>query len=71
MQIWNSIRRTHYSRHVHSPEQVPGVVGVVYHETIGVNPFISMSREKRRLGLRQSGSPITSIPTLRDVGNSV
>jgi hypothetical protein len=51
--------------HVHSPEKVPGVVEAVCHELVKIPESLGVSRVKHRMGLRQSGSPITSIPTLR------
>jgi hypothetical protein len=51
--------------HIHEAGKVPGVVEAVHHELIKVPEFLDNSREKRRLGLRQSGSPFTSIRTLR------
>jgi hypothetical protein len=50
---------------IHSPETVPGVVEDVYYEVIKVPSSLDVSRNKHRLGLRQLGSPITSIPTLK------
>jgi hypothetical protein len=49
---------------VHSPEKVPGVVEAVYHEVIKIPRDFCPSREKYRLGLRQMGKPLTSIPTV-------
>jgi hypothetical protein len=51
--------------HVHQPEGVPGVVVVAYGEQIK-HP-LSKERCKHRLGLRESGSRFTSIPTLSKV----
>lgn len=51
--------------HVHSPEKVPGVVEAVCHQLVEIPESLGVSRVKHRIGLRQSGSPITSIPTLR------
>jgi len=49
---------------VHSPEKVPGVVEAVCHEVINIPRDFCPSREKHRLGLRQMGKPLTSIPTV-------
>jgi len=49
---------------VHSPEKVPGVVEAVYHKLIKIPRDFCPSREKHRLGLRQMGKPLTSIPTV-------
>jgi hypothetical protein len=49
---------------VHSPEKVPGVVEAVYREVIKIPRDFCPSREKHRLGLRQMGKPLTSIPTV-------
>ena len=46
---------------IHRPNIVPGVVEAVYHETI-VAP-LAPGRQKYRLGLQQTGSPFTRIPT--------
>ena len=51
--------------HVHSPEKVPGVVEAVYHELVEIPDSLGVSRVKHCMGLRQLGSPITSIPTLK------
>jgi hypothetical protein len=51
--------------YIHKPEQVPGVVVAAYGETI--KPPESRKRRKYRLGLGESGSPFTSIPTLSNV----
>lgn len=50
---------------VHTPEEVPGVVEAVFHELVNISPLLDISRAKHRLGLRQTGSPITSVPTLK------
>ena len=47
--------------HIHSPAKVPGVVEAVYHESIDIPPLLGVSGEKCRMGLRQLGSPITSV----------
>jgi hypothetical protein len=49
--------------HIHQPAKVPGVVEAVHSETIE-SPLLN-GRQKHRLGLRQSGSPFMSIPTVR------
>jgi hypothetical protein len=49
---------------VHSPETVPGVVEAVYHEVIKIPRDVCPSKEKHRLGLQQTGKPLTSVPTL-------
>ena len=49
---------------VHSPEKVPGVVEVVYHEVFKIPRDFCPSREKHRLGLRQIGKPLIGIPTV-------
>jgi len=51
--------------YVHEPTRVPGVVVAVYGEEI--KPLWSEKRCKHRLGLRESGSLFTSIPTLYKV----
>ena len=51
--------------HVHKPEGVPGVVVAAYGEKISYP--LSEERCKHRLGLGESGSPFTSIPTLSKV----
>ncbi|KAI0270149.1 hypothetical protein BGY98DRAFT_1133166, partial [Russula aff. rugulosa BPL654] len=53
------------NEYVHNPERVPGVVVAVYGEKIE-HPQ-SEERCKQRLGLRESGSHFTSIPTLYKV----
>jgi hypothetical protein len=53
------------NEYVHKPERVPGVVVAVYGEQI--KPPRSEERCKHRLGLRESGSRFTSIPTLSKV----
>ena len=50
--------------HVHHPEKVPGVVEAVFHEVIKIPRDFCPSREKHRMGLRQLGKPLTSIPTV-------
>jgi hypothetical protein len=50
---------------VHTPEEVPGVVQAVFHELVNIPPLLDVSRAKHRLGLRQTGSPITCVPTLK------
>ena len=52
-------------RRVHKPKGVPGVVVAAYGEKI--KPPLSEDRCKHRLGLGESGSPFTSIPTLSKV----
>ena len=49
--------------HIHQPVRVPGVVEVVHSQIIKTR--LSEGRQKYRLGLRQSGSPFMSIPTVR------
>jgi hypothetical protein len=49
---------------VHSPEKVPGVVEAVYYKLIKIPREFCASREKHRLGLRQTGKPLTSITTV-------
>ena len=49
---------------VHSPETVPGIVEAVHNEVIKIPRDFCSSREKHRLGLRQVGKPLTSIPTV-------
>ncbi|KAI0270073.1 hypothetical protein BGY98DRAFT_1100936 [Russula aff. rugulosa BPL654] len=51
--------------YVHNPKRVPGVVVAVYGEKIDLPQ--SEERCKQRLGLRESGSRFTSIPTLYKV----
>jgi hypothetical protein len=53
------------SEYVHKPEGVPGVVVAAYGESISY--LWSEERCKHRLGLIESGSPFTSIPTLSKV----
>ncbi|KAI9455217.1 hypothetical protein F5148DRAFT_1369876 [Russula earlei] len=53
--------------HVHKLTQVPGVVVATYGETIPIGEPLSKERWKHRLGLGESGSPFTSIPTLSQV----
>ena len=53
------------NEYVHKPEHVPGLVVATYGEQIK-SPN-SKERCKRRLGLGESGSPFTSIPTLSKV----
>jgi len=48
---------------IHKPVNVPGVVQAIGGEII-LAP-LSPGREKHRLGLRQTGSPFTSIPTAK------
>jgi hypothetical protein len=48
---------------IHRPKTVPGVVEAIYSEIIAAVP----GRTRHRLGLRQTGSPFTSIPTARKV----
>jgi hypothetical protein len=43
---------------------VPGVVEAVCHEVIKIPRDFCPTREKHRLGLRQMGKPLTSIPTV-------
>ena len=54
---------------IHTPEKVPGVVEVVYHEFIEIpSPFRgSRERGKHRTGLQQLGHPFASMPTLRQM----
>ena len=53
------------NEYVHKPKRVPGVVVAVYGEQIELP--LSEERCKHRLGLGESGSPFTSIPTLSKV----
>ena len=53
------------NEYVHKPEQVPGVVVAAYGERI--ESPVSDESCKHRLGLRESGSPFTGIPTLSKV----
>jgi hypothetical protein len=53
--------------HVHHPEKVPGVVEAVHHEVITIPRNFCMFREKHRIGLRQKGKPLTSIPTVEQI----
>lgn len=55
------------ARHIHMPERVPGVVEAIYHKSIDIPVPLEVSRVKQRIGLRQSGVPITSIPTLKEM----
>ena len=57
--------RTILDMHVHNPERVPGVVVAACGETIQLP--LKGERCKHRLGLGESGSPFTSIPTLSKV----
>ena len=50
--------------HIHE-EGMPGVVEAVYHKSIDIPERFDVARKKHRMGLRQSGSPITSVPTLK------
>jgi hypothetical protein len=50
---------------IHRPMRVPGVVEAVVGEV--TDAPLSPGREKHRLGLRQTGSPFTSIPTAKKV----
>ncbi len=53
------------NEYVHKPEGVPGVVVAAYGEQTKLP--LSEERCKHRLGLGESGSPFTSIPTLSKV----
>jgi hypothetical protein len=53
------------NEYVHKPERVPGVVVATFGERIMLP--LSEERCKHRLGLGESGSPFTSIPTLSKV----
>ena len=53
------------NEYVHKPGRVPGVVVAAYGEQIKLLLF--EERCKHRLGLGESGSPFTSIPTLSKV----
>jgi hypothetical protein len=55
------------NEYVHKPERVPGVVMAAYGEKIKLPPPLFKERCKHRLGLGESGSPFTSIPTLSKV----
>jgi len=46
---------------------MPGVVEAVYHKSINIPERFDVARKKHRIGLRQSGSPITSVPTLKGI----
>jgi hypothetical protein len=48
---------------IHRPVKVPGVVESAHSETIETP--LSKGKQKHRLGLRQSGSPFMSIPTVQ------
>jgi hypothetical protein len=53
---------------IHRPIRVPGVVTVeAVVDEVTDNRHLSPGREKHRLGLRQMGSPFTSIPTPKKV----
>ena len=52
---------------VHGPGNVPGVVEAVCHEEITIPRGFCSHRTKHRMGLRQAGTPITSITTLAQV----
>ena len=41
------------------------MVEAVYHKSIDIPERFDVARKKHRIGLRQSGSPITSVPTLK------
>lgn len=47
---------------IHRPNRVPGVVEAVHSE---ITETLSAERYKHLLGLRESGLPFTSIPTLQ------
>ena len=53
------------NEHVHKPERVPGVVVAACGKQIKLP--LSETRCKHRLGLGESGSPFTSIPSLSKV----
>jgi hypothetical protein len=44
---------------------MPGVVEAVYHQSIKIPERFNVRRRKHRIGLRQFGSPITSVRTLK------
>ena len=48
---------------VHNQEKVPGVVEAVHHELVKIHGDYRESRQKHRIGLRQTGMPFTSILT--------
>jgi len=48
---------------IHRPVKVPGVVEAAHSETIETP--LSKGKQKHRIGLRQSGSPFMSIPTVQ------
>ena len=48
---------------IHRPKNVPGVVVAINHEIVETR--MPPEREKHRLGLRQVGSPFTTIPTAK------
>jgi hypothetical protein len=53
---------------IHQTVKVPGVVEVVHSEIIetpSMPKALSEGRRKHRMGLRQSGNPFMSIPTVR------
>ncbi|KAG8946855.1 hypothetical protein FRC04_011402 [Tulasnella sp. 424] len=56
---------------IHTPEKVPGVVEMVYHKMIDL-PYlgelgVQVRRGKNRIGMRQAGTPFTSISTLQEM----
>ena len=53
-----------YTILVHGQERLPGMVEAVYHKLIDMPERFDVAR-KHRIGLRQSGNPITSVPTLK------
>lgn len=50
---------------IHEPEKVPGVVEAVYHDVIKVTHC--NFRERHRVGLRQMGTRLISVPTLQQM----
>jgi hypothetical protein len=50
---------------IHQPVKVPGVVEAVHSETIESSLY--EGKQKHRLGLRQTGSPFMSIPTVQEM----
>jgi hypothetical protein len=52
---------------IHESKEVPGVVEAVYHDLIVMPGRFNVEKKKHRMGLRQSGSPIMSVPTLKEM----
>jgi hypothetical protein len=58
--------------HIHKERKVPGVVEMVYHEVIEIPSSLGelskpKFREKHRIGLQETGQPLTTIPILQKV----